>query len=1224
MASVKVAVRVRPINKRERDMNASIIIKMNGKKTSITNPSVENDIKDFSYDYSYWSVDSNSHNFTSQQQVFEDLGMDVIDSAFQGYNACIFAYGQTGAGKSYSMMGCPDAVELTPRICESLYSRMATDQADNKNKVEFKTEVSYLEIYNEHVRDLLRPTTKKDDFNLKVREHPKDGPYVQDLSKHLVTKYSDIEKLMDMGNNTRTTASTNMNDTSSRSHAIFTINFTQAKFYTDMPSETVSKIHLVDLAGSERANSTGASGQRLKEGANINKSLVTLGSVISALAESSNMDISISKKKLFVPYRDSVLTWLLKDSLGGNSKTIMIAAISPADINYSETISTLRYANRAKNIINKPTINEDASVKLIRDLREEIESLRRLLQNVDKSLLTPNSRNEEKLMTEKLHKNEAQVQQLYKDWNNKWKETHKIMEEKALAFRREGFGIKMESEMPHLICIDDDILSTGVTLYHLNEGRTHLGTDDAAVKQDIVLRGPGVEPQHCILESIEGNVTIHPIAEENYVNGKKVTKPLRLTQGAVLLLGKTNMFRFNHPSEAAKLRQKYASVDNLASLVPEIKDLDQPSYLFYNAGLEMERRYHEETKDLEKKRKEIEEKQADDAKKLELARLELDSLHNERKIVEEEQHRKLLESEKRLEDQKKLLDRLKEEQERARENAQRELQELKLRIQQEQVYEKQRMDEEMKRLMLLKEKYLLSTKVQEDNLAKHKEELEKSLIEERQKIEEQRQEVIRLQQEYEKSREFVAEMLENKNIKSTAIERKESFKANELRIQLKILETQYEEATKASHIEISQAKESLQRAEQDTLEGKVGLMQGKSELQRQWKLLEALQTKHKKHQEEIQKKIKDIKIEIEIAEKAEEEELMSHEQTVIEQRQARKKVEEATKKLVEMESKMKRVNSITERREEWRNIEEEDDLTEKRKIFMELLGKHQFALLKASQLVSETKTKLENHLANEAALVVPIRKQIEKYEKELEPLLKQEALIEKECQDLEKEATEKKKVLYKQRKRINLLEKQHAQESGNEGREGLSPEENEDLDQEKDAEMDLILREKSVLRELEEKYRNEQKQIETYMSEKYKSIERQKEAIVTDLEIERKKLSEIVTVHAETREFIEAELNGREEILKLSKEKVIKDKRELAKLDMKYKKRTSIGAEELFVMAEVLEKELADSGKKDELNKIKDHRKKLQELDRQLKLAEQRERSADATGTSDEEKCTLL
>merc|ERR1711899_323466 len=206
----------------------------------------------------------------------------------------------------------------------------------------------------------------------------KDGPYVENLSKHLVMNYKDILAKMEEGNKVRTTASTAMNDTSSRSHSIFTITFVHAGFdaETGLPYETVSKIHLVDLAGSERADATGATGKRLKEGAHINKSLVTLGSVISALAEVSSGSENNAKKSHFIPYRDSVLTWLLKDSLGGNSKTIMIATISPAEVNHGETLSTLRYANRAKNIINKPTVNEDPNVKLIRELRAEIERLR--------------------------------------------------------------------------------------------------------------------------------------------------------------------------------------------------------------------------------------------------------------------------------------------------------------------------------------------------------------------------------------------------------------------------------------------------------------------------------------------------------------------------------------------------------------------------------------------------------------------------------------------------------------------------------------------------------------------------------------------------------------------------------------------------------------------------------------------------------------------------------
>lgn len=246
--------------------------------------------------------------------------------------------------------------------------------------------------------------------------------------------------------------------------------------------ETESKIHLVDLAGSERANATGATGQRLKEGAHINKSLVTLGSVISALAEASSKSQSSSSKH--IPYRDSTLTWLLKDSLGGNSKTIMIATISPADVNHNETLSTLRYANRAKNIINKPTVNEDPNVKLIRDLREEIERLKAIMSG-DPSMLAS--------VQEQLAVKEAKEQKLTEAWNEKWKEAAKILQEhNALGLKRTGLGVVLDSDMPHLIGLDEDILSTGITLYQLREGNTIIGRqEDSDETVDISLKGPG-------------------------------------------------------------------------------------------------------------------------------------------------------------------------------------------------------------------------------------------------------------------------------------------------------------------------------------------------------------------------------------------------------------------------------------------------------------------------------------------------------------------------------------------------------------------------------------------------------------------------------------------------------------------------------------------------------------------------------------------------------------
>ncbi|XP_055471329.1 kinesin-like protein KIF1B isoform X1 [Psammomys obesus] len=381
-ASVKVAVRVRPFNSREMSKESKCIIQMQGNSTSIINPKNPKEApKSFSFDYSYWSHTSPEDPcFASQSRVYNDIGKEMLLHAFEGYNVCIFAYGQTGAGKSYTMMGKQEESQagIIPQLCEELFEKIN----DNCNEeMSYSVEVSYMEIYCERVRDLLNPKNKG---NLRVREHPLLGPYVEDLSKLAVTSYTDIADLMDAGNKARTVAATNMNETSSRSHAVFTIVFTQKKHdsETNLSTEKVSKISLVDLAGSERADSTGAKGTRLKEGANINKSLTTLGKVISALAEVDNCTSKSKKKKKtdFIPYRDSVLTWLLRENLGGNSRTAMVAALSPADINYDETLSTLRYADRAKQIKCNAVINEDPNAKLVRELKEEVTRLKDLLR----------------------------------------------------------------------------------------------------------------------------------------------------------------------------------------------------------------------------------------------------------------------------------------------------------------------------------------------------------------------------------------------------------------------------------------------------------------------------------------------------------------------------------------------------------------------------------------------------------------------------------------------------------------------------------------------------------------------------------------------------------------------------------------------------------------------------------------------------------------------------
>uniref|UniRef100_W8AM04 Kinesin-like protein KIF16B n=1 Tax=Ceratitis capitata TaxID=7213 RepID=W8AM04_CERCA len=552
MSSVKVAVRVRPFNKREINMNAELIVEMDDKKTRLLKPKAQSTRDggregnhDFTFDYSYWSFDEATNHFATQEEVYNDLGTDVVNCAFEGYNACVFAYGQTGSGKTFTMMGTPDNPGLIPRICQELFARMRVGQDSG---TVYKTLASYLEIYNERVKDLLGSPNAG--HKLRVREHFTDGPYVVDLSERAVSNFDEIHECIMRGNSQRTTASTNMNDTSSRSHAIFTITFIQAVFMNDKPSETVSKIHLVDLAGSERADATGATDERLKEGAHINKSLVTLGSVISALAEQSDSSKKKKKSCNHIPYRNSILTWLLRDSLGGNSKTIMIAALSPADCNFNETLSTLRYANRAKNIINKPTINEDANVKLIRELRDEITKLKSMLDG-DIATLQPSLK-----VLEDLQKKEAQEKVLTEEWTEKWKEAQSILkEQKSLGLRKSGLGVVLDSEMPHLIGIHNDV-TTGVTLYSLKDGETLIGTEHSETPQDIELVGDGICPQHCRIVLEGGLVTLHPHpGAQCWLNAHLIDEPTRISQGDIILLGRTNIFRFNNPAEAARLRK---------------------------------------------------------------------------------------------------------------------------------------------------------------------------------------------------------------------------------------------------------------------------------------------------------------------------------------------------------------------------------------------------------------------------------------------------------------------------------------------------------------------------------------------------------------------------------------------------------------------------------------------------------------------------------------------
>ncbi|XP_031728833.1 kinesin-like protein KIF1A isoform X12 [Anarrhichthys ocellatus] len=688
-ASVKVAVRVRPFNSREIGKDSKCIIQMSGNTTTIANPKQAKDNKSFNFDYSYWSHTSPEDiNFASQVQVYKDIGEEMLLHAFEGYNVCIFAYGQTGSGKSYTMMGKQDVKDqqgIIPLLCEDLFTKF-NDNAGNS--MSYSVEVSYMEIYCERVRDLLNPKNKG---NLRVREHPLMGPYVEDLSKLAVTSYNDIQDLMDSGNKARTVAATNMNETSSRSHAVFNIIFTQKRHdaETDNTSEKVSKISLVDLAGSERADSTGAKGTRLKEGANINKSLTTLGKVISALAEvdsGSNKNKKKKKVENFIPYRDSVLTWLLRENLGGNSRTAMVAALSPADINYDETLSTLRYADRAKQIRCNAVINEDPNNRLVRELKEEVSRLKELLFSQglgdiidmtnamtgmspspslsvlssragsiaslhDRIMFSPGS--EEAI--ERLKETEKIIAELNETWEEKLRRTEAIrMEREALlaemgvAMREDGgtVGVFSPKKTPHLVNLNEDPLMSECLLYYIKDGITRVGRVDASSRQDIVLSGHFIKDEHCTFTSSTGPtreiVVLEPCeGAETYVNGKRVTEPTVLISGNRIILGKSHVFRFNHPVQARAERERTPCAETPAEPVDwafaQRELLDKQGI---DMKQEMEQRLQELEDQYRKEREEannlLEQQRLDYESKLEALQKQVDSYYPETLDEEEE------------------------------------------------------------------------------------------------------------------------------------------------------------------------------------------------------------------------------------------------------------------------------------------------------------------------------------------------------------------------------------------------------------------------------------------------------------------------------------------------------------------------------------------------------------------------------------------------------------
>ncbi|XP_045609912.1 kinesin-like protein KIF13A isoform X2 [Procambarus clarkii] len=560
MDKIRVAVRVRPFSRREKELGTKSIVVMTDNQTILHHPSAvdkhdsRKQPKTFAFDHCFDSLSIESPAFATQETVFTAVGQDILNNAFTGYNACIFAYGQTGSGKSYTMMGAADSKGLIPRLSDTLFERIA---AGASPLTSHKVEVSYMEIYNEKVHDLLDPKGSRQ--TLKVREHNILGPYVDGLSLLAVSSYEEIEQLIEEGNKARTVAATNMNSESSRSHAVFTIVLTQtvSDVASGVSGEKVSKMSLVDLAGSERAVKTGAVGERLKEGSNINKSLTTLGLVISKLADQA-VGKGRGKCDNFVPYRDSVLTWLLKDNLGGNSRTVMVATVSPAADNFEETLSTLRYADRAKRIVNHAVVNEDPNAKIIRELREEVETLRTQLLSLRQMTRDgPASLQEEESLNEKLHESEKLITNLSETWENKLKKTERVQQERQQALEKMGIsvqasGISVEKNKYYLVNLNADPSLNEMLVYYLKE-RTLVGRPDAGSEpNDIQLSGVGIETHHSVLLIENSDLFIEPYSNaRTCVNGSQVTEKVQLRHGDRILWGFNYFFRVNCPKTSS-------------------------------------------------------------------------------------------------------------------------------------------------------------------------------------------------------------------------------------------------------------------------------------------------------------------------------------------------------------------------------------------------------------------------------------------------------------------------------------------------------------------------------------------------------------------------------------------------------------------------------------------------------------------------------------------------
>lgn len=575
---IKVAIRIRPMLAKDKGQDDVVKLHMDGQSVSVEHPTVKNRVYTFDTIFDSRSKKQHQLGFASQEDVFQALGSRVVDSALNGYNSCLFAYGQTGTGKTHTVLGgavltsqTSEDRGLLPRILENMFSDMEKKKADKGTygEAEFQVKISYLEIYNESIHDLLVPPKLAKDRALQVKYHPKLGVVVNDLTESVANTIGEANEMVNFGTKMRSVAATSMNSRSSRAHTLFTFRFEQ-----NMPNgdSIISQVQLVDLAGREQERTSGDDPERLRERSFINKSLFHLSSCISNLCKAKSKD-----KLPEWAFRNSKLTLLLSHSLGGNSRTAMVAAVSPSAADAEETQSTLRFAGAVKSIKTAVSCNQMNKKDLVQQLNQEIERLR---MEVHRKSTSPTEKDEQIAQLEALVEHYRGGKQ--ESGDDLAKERKKALEELGLSTDHgELVGVSAQKNVPYLVNLSEDPYLEGCLMYFIRDGVE--ATLGSAEGNTIVLGGLGIREKHCCFTNKDDvKLGIRPLSwtqsAENsdprvYLNSKKVVTEMEMFHKDRLTLGMAHAFRVVIP-KASSRKSRSDSVQSVEDCMPAVAVLD--------------------------------------------------------------------------------------------------------------------------------------------------------------------------------------------------------------------------------------------------------------------------------------------------------------------------------------------------------------------------------------------------------------------------------------------------------------------------------------------------------------------------------------------------------------------------------------------------------------------------------------------------------------------------